>query len=200
MVLCLKFLTSSLMIKLGRRPGSSGGIKEPRRLDGPEPGANDPFRSGAGLFSRMTSILGASTAGAWISGTITAGTSCEKFSFDHVVPFFHFFFFRFSSETLSNKRNNPRKNDRFNNTNLFRHFRNRKSIRIEWKKLTFDFWSLQNNKNEIFKGSIVRIQSRSRCNQIGAINEHVNDTETWKKYHFSSFYLNFSVSFSIIFF
>ena len=63
-------LTSSLMIKLGRRPDvSSGGISEPRRLGGPEPGASDPFRSGAGLFSRMTSILGASTVGALISGT-----------------------------------------------------------------------------------------------------------------------------------
>lgn len=61
-------LTSSLMIKLGRRPEeSSGGISEPRRLDGPEPGAKEPLRSG----SRITSILGASGAcvGALISGT-----------------------------------------------------------------------------------------------------------------------------------
>lgn len=60
-------LTSSLMIKLGRRPEeSSGGISDPRRLDGPEPGAKDPLRSG----SRITSILGASGAGALISGTL----------------------------------------------------------------------------------------------------------------------------------
>lgn len=65
--------TSSLMIKLGRRPGSSGGINEPRRLPGPELGANELFR--LGLFSRITSILGASTAGALISGTLTDGTS-----------------------------------------------------------------------------------------------------------------------------
>lgn len=61
------------MIKLGRRPGSSGGINEPRRLPGPELGANELFR--LGLFSRITSILGASTAGALISGTLTDGTS-----------------------------------------------------------------------------------------------------------------------------
>lgn len=60
--------TSSLMIKLGRRLGSSGGINEPRRLDGPEAGANELFRSPNGLFSRITSIFGAST-GALISGT-----------------------------------------------------------------------------------------------------------------------------------
>lgn len=54
------------MIKLGRRPElSSGGMSEPRRLGGPEPGASEPLRSG----SRMTSIFGASTVGALISGT-----------------------------------------------------------------------------------------------------------------------------------
>lgn len=61
-------LTSSLMIKLGRRPElSSGGMSDPRRLGGPEPGARDPLRSG----SRITSIFGASGAGvgAFISGT-----------------------------------------------------------------------------------------------------------------------------------
>lgn len=57
------------MIKLGRRPDeSSGGMSDPRRLDGPEPGANDPLRSG----SRITSILGASGAGALISGTFAS--------------------------------------------------------------------------------------------------------------------------------
>lgn len=60
------------MIKLGRRPGSSGGINEPRRLDGPEPGANELLRSPNGLFSRITSICGASRL---ISGTLTAGIS-----------------------------------------------------------------------------------------------------------------------------
>lgn len=66
--------TSSLMIKLGRRDGSSG-INEPRRLPGPELGANELLR--LGLFSRMTSILGASTAtaGALMVGTLTDGTS-----------------------------------------------------------------------------------------------------------------------------
>lgn len=68
------------MIKLGRRPGSSGGINEPRRLDGPEPGANELFRSANGLFSRITSIFGAST-GALISGTLTAGTSYITIAF-----------------------------------------------------------------------------------------------------------------------
>lgn len=64
--------TSSLTIKLGRRDGSSG-INEPRRLPGPELGASELLR--LGLFSRMTSILGASMAGALISGTLTDGTS-----------------------------------------------------------------------------------------------------------------------------
>lgn len=64
------------MIKLGRRPGASGGINEPRRLDGPEPGANESFR--IGLFSRITSIFGAS--GIMISGTLTAGTSYNSTS------------------------------------------------------------------------------------------------------------------------
>lgn len=71
--------TSSLMIKLGRRPLlSSGGISEPRRLDGPEPGASDPLR--IGLFSRTTSIVGAS--GALISGTLTVGTSWWNIQID----------------------------------------------------------------------------------------------------------------------
>lgn len=62
-------LTSSPIIKLGRRPDeSSGGMSDPRRLGGPEPGANDPLRSG----SRITSILGAS--GALISGALISGT------------------------------------------------------------------------------------------------------------------------------
>lgn len=69
-------LTSSLMIKLGRRPepSSDGGINDPRRLGGPEPGANDPLRSG----SRITSILGASGAGALISGTFASLSSQDK--------------------------------------------------------------------------------------------------------------------------
>lgn len=56
------------MIRLGRRPPSSGGISEPRRLVWPEPGANEPLRESTGVFSRLTSILGASGAGALISG------------------------------------------------------------------------------------------------------------------------------------
>lgn len=60
--------TSSLMMRLGLRPLSSGGIRDPRLLDVPDPGAKDPLReSPVGVFSRMTSILGAS--GALISGT-----------------------------------------------------------------------------------------------------------------------------------
>lgn len=47
------------MIRLARRPIASGGIKEPRLLPGPEPGSND-FFLGSGVFSRITSILGAS--------------------------------------------------------------------------------------------------------------------------------------------
>lgn len=62
-------LTSSLMMRLGRRPCSSGGMRDPRRLDVPDPGAREPFlESPVGVFSRMTSIFGAS--GALISGTL----------------------------------------------------------------------------------------------------------------------------------
>jgi hypothetical protein len=64
--------TSSFIIKLGRLSPPSGGIKEPRRLGGPDPGANDPLRSG----SRITSIFGASIiigVGALISGTLISG-------------------------------------------------------------------------------------------------------------------------------
>lgn len=64
-------------MRLGRLCCSSGGIREPLRLEGPEPGASDPFRaSPAGDFSRLTSIFGASGAlisGAFISGTFTPG-------------------------------------------------------------------------------------------------------------------------------
>jgi hypothetical protein len=64
-------------MRLGRLGCSSGGIREPLRLEGPEPGASEPFRaSPAGDFSRLTSIFGASGAlisGALISGTFTPG-------------------------------------------------------------------------------------------------------------------------------
>lgn len=58
------------MIKLGRlpRPSSGGGIRDPLRLDWPDPGTKDPFLSAAGDFSLITSIFGAS--GALISGTL----------------------------------------------------------------------------------------------------------------------------------
>jgi hypothetical protein len=65
-------------MRLGRLCCSSGGIREPLRLDGPEPGASDPFRaSAAGDFSRLTSILGAS--GALISGALISGTLMPGF-------------------------------------------------------------------------------------------------------------------------
>lgn len=65
-----KYITSSPppIKRLGRLP-SSGGMREPRLLDGPEPGASDPLRSGTGLFSRITSITGVLT-GALISGML----------------------------------------------------------------------------------------------------------------------------------
>lgn len=89
---CIYIRTSSLMIKLGRRPGSSGGINDPRRLDGPELGANEPLRSLNGLFSRTTSIFGAST-GALISGTLTAGTSYLISFHQILISVFMFCFF-----------------------------------------------------------------------------------------------------------
>jgi hypothetical protein len=65
-------------MRLGRLCCSSGGTREPLRLDGPEPGASDPFRaSAAGDFSRLTSILGAS--GALISGALISGTLMPGF-------------------------------------------------------------------------------------------------------------------------
>lgn len=60
------------MIKLARRPMASGGIKEPRLLPGPEPGSND-FFLGSGVFSLITSILGAS--GVFICGKLGLGCS-----------------------------------------------------------------------------------------------------------------------------
>lgn len=64
-------LTSSLIIRLGLRPfPSSGGIRDPLLLEDPDPGTREPFLLSVGVFSRMTSILGAS--GALISGTLVA--------------------------------------------------------------------------------------------------------------------------------
>lgn len=54
------------MIRLGLRPNSSGGMREPRRLVEPLPGIKDPFLLPAGVTSLITSIFGAS--GALISG------------------------------------------------------------------------------------------------------------------------------------
>lgn len=55
------------MIKLGLRPNSSGGMREPRRLLVPLPGTKEPFLLPTGVTSLMTSILGVS--GALISGS-----------------------------------------------------------------------------------------------------------------------------------
>lgn len=68
--------TSSVMIKLALRPVSSGGIRDPRRLVFPDPGAREAFR-GSGVFSFMTAIFGAS--GFLITGTV--GFSCGYFTF-----------------------------------------------------------------------------------------------------------------------
>lgn len=56
-------------MRLGRRPSSSGGISDPRRLLAPLPGTSEGLRLPTGDASRMTSILGASW-GAFISGTL----------------------------------------------------------------------------------------------------------------------------------
>lgn len=64
-------VTSSVMMMEARRPISSGGIREPRRLGGPA-GASEDFL-GSGVFSLTTAILGASgafTCGFLISGTV----------------------------------------------------------------------------------------------------------------------------------
>ena len=54
------------MIRLGRRPNSSGGMSDPRRLLAPLPGIKDALLLPTGVDSLITSILGAS--GALISG------------------------------------------------------------------------------------------------------------------------------------
>lgn len=58
--LMLSTPTSSAMMREGRRPPapSSGGMRDPLLLGGPDPAAMDPRRSGD--FSLLTSILGAS--------------------------------------------------------------------------------------------------------------------------------------------
>lgn len=47
------------MIRLARLPIASGGMREPLLLPGPDPGSSD-FFLGSGVFSLLTSILGAS--------------------------------------------------------------------------------------------------------------------------------------------
>lgn len=69
--------TSSLMMREGRLPISSGGgMREPRLPTG-APGTKDGFlgMSGLGDFSLMTSIFGAAgfSSGALISGTFGVG-------------------------------------------------------------------------------------------------------------------------------
>lgn len=64
------------MIMLALRPIASGGIKEPRRLVGPEPGSKD-FFLGSGVFSFSITNLGASgvliCGSAGFSGASTFG-------------------------------------------------------------------------------------------------------------------------------
>jgi hypothetical protein len=52
--------TSSDISRLGRRGWSSGGIRDPRLLDGPDPVWMEPRRLPPGDSSSKTSILGAS--------------------------------------------------------------------------------------------------------------------------------------------
>ena len=76
--------TSSLIIRLGLRPNSSGGIREPLRLPVPLPGTIDPLRLVIGEMSFETSIFGAS-AGALISGNFGCVKSQKKFFFSNNV-------------------------------------------------------------------------------------------------------------------
>lgn len=67
------------MIRLGLRPNSSGGIRDPRRLPEPLPGGIiiEPLRLATGDTFLLTSILGASgvlISGALISGVLISGT------------------------------------------------------------------------------------------------------------------------------
>lgn len=64
------------MIRLGLRPSSSGGMREPRRLLPPLPGTSEGLRLPTGVDSLMTSILGAS--GALISGSLGCDITEEK--------------------------------------------------------------------------------------------------------------------------
>lgn len=60
--------TPSLIIKLGRRPGSGGGMNEPRRIDVPAPVGNEVLRS-----PDASGVSGALISGALTSATLTAG-------------------------------------------------------------------------------------------------------------------------------
>lgn len=71
----IKLRTPSLIIKLGRRPDSSGGSNWPRRVDGPDP---DPLRS-------PTAVFGAS--GGLISGSLPADALGSYSIFDTNIKF-----------------------------------------------------------------------------------------------------------------
>lgn len=53
-------VTSSVMIREGRLPSFSGGMREPLRDEGPEPGARDPLREPSLSFEIST--FGGSTS------------------------------------------------------------------------------------------------------------------------------------------
>lgn len=78
------------MIKLGLLPpAASGGMREPRLLEGPDPGTRDAFlESPVGVFSRMTSIFGAS--GALIEGTLVWN---HKRNYNYMGAYFLFNYF-----------------------------------------------------------------------------------------------------------
>lgn len=97
-----QILTSSLMMRLGLRPSSSGGIKDPLRLLSRLPAATEVFRLiGLGDASLITSILGASclvplTSGVLISGNLAFEIWKFGIFFSTFGTFFlqisHFFF------------------------------------------------------------------------------------------------------------
>lgn len=96
-------ITSSLMIRLGLRPSSSGGIRDPRRLPPPAPGGIIEARLlPVGVTSLITSIVGVSCAwprlscGVWISGSF-GYTNQQPVNFTLFPSFFLVLFFFFVS-------------------------------------------------------------------------------------------------------
>ena len=70
--------TSSEMSRLGRRGWSSGGMRDPRLLGGPDPGWIDPRRLPPGESSSNTSIFGVSFSRSFLAKSLGASCFCKR--------------------------------------------------------------------------------------------------------------------------